>query len=92
MTEVVVAVYDTARAAEAAMADLEVARVPTTAVRQFVSDPAADEEVLEVRNGSMTSGDRAVTVTVDERHVRAVLDILGMQAPAIMTEAPIHAA
>jgi hypothetical protein len=37
MTEVVVAVYHTARAAEAAMADLEVAGVPTTTIRQFVS-------------------------------------------------------
>jgi hypothetical protein len=29
-------------------------------------------------------------VTVDERHARAVRDILGMQAPAIMKEAPIN--
>ena len=92
MTEVVVAVYHTARAAEAAMADLEVAGVPTTTIRQFVSDPAADEELLEVRNRSMTYGDRVVTVTVDERHVSAVLDILAIQAPAIMTEAPINVA
>ena len=92
MTEVVVAVYHTARAAEAAMVDLEVAGVPTTRIRQFVSDPAADEELLEVRNRSMTYGDRVVTVTVDERHVSAVLDILAIQAPAIMTEAPINVA
>lgn len=92
MTEVVVAVYHSAVAAEAATADLEVARVPTTTIRQFVSDPAADEGLLEVRNRSMTSGDRVVTVTVDERHASAVLDILAMQAPAIMTEAPINVA
>ena len=92
MTEVVVAVYHTARAAEAAMADLEVAGVPTTTIRQFVSNPTADEELLEVRNQSMTYGDRVVTVTVDERHVSAVLGILAIQAPAIMTEAPINVA
>jgi hypothetical protein len=40
----------------------------------------------------MTSGDRVVTVTVDERHASAVLDILAIQAPAIMTEAPINVA
>ena len=92
MTEVVVAVYRTAQAAEAATADLEVARVPTTTVRQFVRDPAADEEeLLEVRNHHRrtTSGDRVVTVTVDERHASAVLEILALQAPAVMTEAPM---
>ena len=67
MTEVVVAVYKTAHAAEAATADLEVARVPTTTIRQFVSDPASDEELLQVLPGRMTSGDRVVAVTVDER-------------------------
>jgi hypothetical protein len=91
MTEVVVAVYRTAQAAEAATADLEVARVPTTTIRQFVSDPAADEELLEVRNRRITSGDRVVTVTVDERHASAVLEILALQAPTVMTEAPMNA-
>ena len=92
MTEVVVAVYKTAQAGDTAAADLEVARVPTTTVRQFVSDPAADQELLEVRQRRMTSGDRVVTVTVDERHASAVLEILSMRAPAIMTEAPMKAA
>jgi len=93
MTEVVVAVYRTAQAAEAATADLEVARLPTTTVRQFVSDPAADEELLEVRNHHRRtiSGDRVVTVTVDERHASVVLEILTLQAPAVMTEAPMNA-
>jgi hypothetical protein len=91
MTEVVVAVYHTARAAEAVMSELEVAQVPTTTIRQFVSDPDADEELLEVRNRSLTSGDRVVTVTVDERYASAVLEILATQAPAIVTEAPIYA-
>ena len=44
MTEVVVAVYKTASAAETATADLEIANVPTATIRQLVSDPAADEQ------------------------------------------------
>ena len=55
-----------------------------------MSDPAADEEVREVHPRRTTRGGRAVMVTVDERHARAVRDILGMQAPAIMKEAPIN--
>jgi hypothetical protein len=43
MTEVVVAVYKTAFAAEAALADLETARVPTARIRQFVCDPSSDQ-------------------------------------------------
>ena len=85
MTEVVVAVYKSASAAEIATSDLEVARVPTATIRQFVSDPAADGQLLEVRNQCMTSGDRVVAVTVNERHANAVMEILAMQAPAIMT-------
>ena len=92
MTEVVVAVYTTASAAETAAADLEIARVPTTTIRQFVSDPAADGELLEVRDRRSTSGDRVVAVTVDKHHARAVLEILAMQTPAMMTEAPLNVA
>jgi hypothetical protein len=92
MTEVVVAVYKTASAAETAVADLEVASVQTATVRQFVCDPVADEQLLEVRNQGTTSGDRVVAVTVDERHARTVMEILTMQDPAIITEAPLNAA
>ena len=81
MTEVVVAVYKTASAAETASADLEVARVPSTTIRQFVSDPAADGQLLEVRNRCMTSGDRVVAVTVNERHVSMVMEFLPCRLP-----------
>ena len=57
-----------------------------------MSDPEADEELLEVCNRSATSGDRVVTVTVDEHHASAVREILAMRAPAIMTEAPLNVA
>jgi len=92
MTQVVVAVYKSASAAETATADLGVAQVPTATIRQFVSDPAANEQLLEVRNQRTTSGDRVVAVTVNERHASTVMEILAMQAPAIMTEAPLNVA
>jgi hypothetical protein len=92
MTEVIVAVYNTSSAAETAMDDLAVARVPTAAIRGFVSDPTAREGLLEVGNRSTTSGERVVAVTVDERHAREVVEILAMTAPAIMTEAPLKVA
>jgi hypothetical protein len=92
MNEVVIAVYKSASAAETAIEDLKVARVPSAIVRQFVSDPAAHEGLLELRNRSMASGDRVVAVTVDDRHATAVMGILEMQAPAMMTEAPINVA
>ena len=89
MNEVVVAVYSSASAAERAVEDLKVARVPSAAIRQFVSDPEADEELLEVHNRNIASGDRVVTVTVEDRHASAVMGILDMQAPVTMTEAPL---
>ena len=52
-------------------------------IRQFV-DPAADEGLLELHNRSIASGDRVVTVTVDDRHASAVMGILDMQAPSCL--------
>ena len=89
MDKVVVAVYRSALAAEAAVEDLKVARVPSTTVRQFVSDPAAPEGLLELHSQSISSGDRVVTVIVEDRHAGAVMGILDMQAPVSLTEAPL---
>lgn len=89
MNEVVVAVYRSASAAEAAVEDLKVARIPSAVVRQFVNDPAAPEGLWELHNRSIASGDRVVAVTVEERHAPAVIGILDMQAPVDMTEAPL---
>ena len=89
MNEVVVAVYRSASAAETAVEDLQNARVPSATIRQFVSDPAAQEGLLELHNHSIASGDRVVTVTVEDRHASAVMGILDMQAPVCMTEAPL---
>jgi hypothetical protein len=90
MKHVVVAVYKTARAAEAAVCDLQVARAPSAVIRQFVNDPARQGRVLSLRDRSMVSGDRIVAVRVDDSQARAVTELLGMQAPANMTETPLH--
>jgi hypothetical protein len=89
MTEVVIAVFEAASAAETAVADLEGARVPTTTIRQFVSDLAADGELREVRSWRPSAGERVVAVTVSERHKAAVLEILNVRTPTILTEAPL---
>ena len=89
MNEVVVAVYRSASAAEAAVDDLKAARVPSATIRQFVSDPGAQEGLSELHNRSNVLGERVVTVVVEERHASAVMGILDMQAPVTMTEAPL---
>lgn len=61
------------------MADLQVARVPTT---RIVRDPAAR---------AASTGDNMVAVTVDELPASLVLGILEVQAP-VMTEATLNAA
>ena len=88
MTEVVVAVYKTAHAAETAVADLASARVPATKIRQFASNPTRDQELFELRDLRTARGDRAVAVLVEDNHADVVRDILNMQEPAVLTEAP----
>lgn len=90
MNEVVVAVYNSGQAAQTAVDDLNAARVPSATVRQFVSDLGGREDMRELRSPSVSSGDRIVAVTVEDRHASVVMDILGMQAPSSMTEAPLE--
>jgi hypothetical protein len=90
MKEVVIAVYKTASAAAIALEDLRVARVPSATIRQFVSNRAAQAELVELRDRVIASGDRVVAVTVDDRDADVVKGILDMQAPAMMTEPPIN--
>ena len=53
MREVVVAVYNSSSAAQNAVEDLTIARVPSATLRQFVSNPQAPEELLELRGIAM---------------------------------------
>ena len=82
MNEVVVAVYRSASAAEAAVDDLKVARVPSATIRQFVSDPSAQEGLLELHDRSIASGDRVVTVTVEDRHASAAMESSTCRPPS----------
>jgi hypothetical protein len=72
MTEVVVALYKNARAAETAVADLMVAKVPTT---RIVSDPAICAGLLDSCKLGEAPGAGVVAVTVDERHASLVRGI-----------------
>jgi len=90
MREVVVAVYNSSSAAQIAVEDLTIARVPSATLRQFVSNARAPEELLELRHSNVAPGDRIVAVTVEDRHASVVMDVLGMQAPVSMTEAPLN--
>jgi hypothetical protein len=91
MREVVVAIYNSALAAETAAEDVTVARVPSASVRKFVTDPRKEGELLEVWDGAV-SGERVVAVTVEARHASAVTSILGMQSPVKMAEVLLKAA
>jgi hypothetical protein len=70
MTETVIAVFDGASAAEAALPDLEVARIPSAGIRR------------ETRNDPKP----VVTVTVDEMHADAVTGILNQHGPLHLEE------
>jgi hypothetical protein len=90
--EVVVAVFNSAKAAVAAIEDLETARVPSAPVRQFSSREDSSQGIIELRHPTLTRGERIIAVTVEDRHAQVVKEILDMQAPAKMTEAPLNAA
>ena len=72
MTELVLAVFDAASAADAAVQDLEVARIPSAVIQRKVS-------------GS-TSAQPSVTVAVDEIHAAAVTGILNQYGPLQIEE------
>jgi hypothetical protein len=92
MIEVVVPVFGSASAAHTVADGLATGRIPTAIVRQFESYPAGPKSILEVRASRATSGERVKTLVVDERHAGVVKDIVGMEVPVQMTEAPWTAA
>jgi hypothetical protein len=87
----VIAVFRSARSAQLAVDDLNAARVQSASVRQFVRDPAVPKTLRAVRPDAQAPGDRIVRVTVDQREAGLVMDIVGMQGPVSMTEAPLAA-
>jgi len=82
MTEIVIAVFDTASAAKAAAQDLEVARIPS-AVVQLQTGNRPDPPWPR----SATAWQRPlVTVAVDEMHAGAVTGILQQYGPIDIKE------
>jgi len=101
MTEVVVAVFDSSLAAEAAIRDLKVARIPSAVVERGMSESVISEEINAVSRRKAREWP-AVKVVVDGMHADAVTGILrqygqldmerrkpgGRRAPAGKTRAP----
>jgi hypothetical protein len=88
MTEIVIAVFDASSAADAAVQDLEVARIPSAVIRREtrdVSELRADSSASawhSKQNREWTS----VTVAVDEMHADAVTGILNQYGPLQIEE------
>jgi hypothetical protein len=80
MVEVVVAVFDAAPSAEAAIRDLEAARIPSAVIRRFVNvDPERHIIAVPLHN-VLQPGAPMVSVVVDESCARAVEGILESRA------------
>ena len=78
MAGTVVAMYQSASAAEIALADLLAAKVPSAVIKRVAKVPAHDPHRRIVASG--------VAVTVDERHASVVKEIMGMHAPVAIEE------
>jgi hypothetical protein len=85
MTEVVFALFDTRSAADAAVRDLQVARIPSAVVQKSVSDSALGQDSNAAWHRHASAWQRPlVTVAVDELHVQAVTGILTQYGPLKM--------
>jgi hypothetical protein len=74
MTELVLAMFDAASAANMAIQDLEVARIPSAVIQRGV------------RNDSSASARPLVIVAVDEMHAPAITGILNQYCPLEIEE------
>ena len=80
MRELVLAVFDAASAADAAVQDLEVARIPSAVIQRGVRDGP------EFRDDSRASARPLVIVAVDEMHTPAITGILNQYGPLEIEE------
>lgn len=78
MAGTVVAIYQSASAAEMVLADLLAAKVPSAVIKRVAKVPAHDPHCHIVASG--------VAVTVDERHASVVKEIMDMHAPVAIEE------
>ncbi|MGC1412361.1 MAG: hypothetical protein WA864_25865 [Acetobacteraceae bacterium] len=81
MTQMVVAEFDAASAADAAVRDLEAAQFPSAVIRRYVNhDP--DERITPTgSDGGQHGGHPFVSVAVDVIHADAVSGILNQHGP-----------
>jgi hypothetical protein len=94
MTEMVIAVFETASAADAAVQDLDVARIPSAVIRRGMRDDRVlpDNQSTSSPQSKRGYGLSSVTVAVDEIHAAAVTGILNQYAPLEIEERSDHPA
>jgi hypothetical protein len=80
MSEVIVAIFDAAPSADAAIRDLEAAQIPAAVIRRFVNvDP--EHHIIPVPlHDAPRLGSPTVSVVVDEVYTRAVEEALEKRA------------
>ena len=87
MTEVVTAVFEAASAADAAVQDLDVARIPSAVIRREMRDDLVQpDSSTSGRQSKRSRGFSSVTVTVKEMHAAAVTGILNRYGPLEIEE------
>jgi hypothetical protein len=87
MTELVIAVFETPTIAEAAVQDLNVARIPSAVVQRGPGNSALREDSNAVWHRNANAWQRPmVTVAVDEMHADAVTGILRQFGPLDIEE------
>ena len=80
MTQMVVAMFDAASAADAAVRDLEAAQIPSAVIRRYVNDDP-DERITPTGPDGHHGGQPFVSVAVDMIHADAVAGILNQHGP-----------
>jgi hypothetical protein len=91
MTELVIAVFEAASAANAAIQDLEVARIPSAVIQHETgSGPQLrdDSNTSDWRRSASAWQRPIVTVAVDDMHADAVSGILKQHGPLEIEERP----
>ena len=76
MTQMVVAEFDAASAADAAVRDLEAAQFPAAVIRRYVNDDPAERIAPTGSDDRNYEGRPFVSVAVDMIHAEAVAGIL----------------
>jgi hypothetical protein len=81
MTQMVIAEFDAATAADAAVRELEAAQIPSAVIRRYVNDHPDERIMLTGPDGGHRGGRPFVSVAVDMIHADAVAGILNQHGP-----------